>query len=218
MAYIFLVIFSLINGYFFTQTFFLINQSDLRSLFNIIPLVFLFFVPAVTMGLIAWEKNSGTIEIMATLPIKDSEFVLGKYFSGLTLILVGIGFTLVHFITLTSVGTNIDYGAVLCGYFGIMLLGAFYSSIGLFASSLTENQVVAFIIAISVVIIFFLLDKVLIFTPAALTGILQYISVEYHLSNISRGVVDSRNIIYFISMIWMFLSLTIRIVEIRKWR
>jgi ABC-2 type transport system permease protein len=125
---------------------------------------------------------------------------------------------LVHFITLASVGTNIDYGAVLCGYFGIMLLGAFYSSIGLFASSVTENQVVAFIIAISVVIVFYLLDKILIFTPAALTGILQYISVEYHLSNISRGVVDSRNIIYFLSMIWMFLSLTIRVVEIRKWR
>jgi ABC-2 type transport system permease protein len=99
-----------------------------------------------------------------------------------------------------------------------MLLGAFYSSIGLFASSVTENQVVAFIIAISVVIVFYLLDKILIFTPAALTGILQYISVEYHLSNISRGVVDSRNIIYFLSMIWMFLSLTIRVVEIRKWR
>jgi len=218
MAYIFLVIFSLINGYFFTQTFFLINQSDLRSLFGIIPLVFLFFIPAVTMGLIAWEKNSGTIEVISTLPVTDREFVLGKYLSGLTLILVGLGFTLVHFITLTAVGTYIDYGAILCGYFGIILLAAFYASVGIFASSLTENQVVAFIIAISIVIVFFLLDKVLIFAPSGLTGILQYISVEYHLSNISRGVIDSRNIIYFGSMIWLFLSLSVRVVEIRKWR
>jgi len=218
MAYIFLVIFSLINGYFFTNTFFLINQSDLRSLFSIVPLVFLFFIPAVTMGLIAWEKNSGTIEVISTLPVKDTEFVIGKYLSGFTLILVGMAFSLVHFTTLLVVGTNIDIGAVICGYFGIILLGAFYSAIGTFASSLTENQVVAFIIAIAVVIVFFLLDKVLIFVPAGISGILQYISVEYHLSNISRGVVDSRNIIYFGSMIWLFLSLTTRIVEIRKWR
>ncbi len=218
MAYIFLVIFSLINGYFFTNTFFLINQSDLRSLFGIVPVVFLFIIPAVTMGLIAWEKNSGTIELISTLPVKDTHFVLGKYLAGLTLIMVGLAFSLVHFITLIVVGTNIDLGAVICGYFGIVLLAAFYSAIGTFASSLTENQVVAFIIGIAFVITFYLLDKVLIFVPNTMSGIFQYISVEYHLSNIARGVVDSRNIIYFGSMIWLFLTLTTRVVEIRKWR
>lgn len=218
MGYIFLVIFALINGYFFTNTFFLINQSDMRALFGVVPLVFLFFIPAVTMGLIAKEKNVGTLEVMSTLPIKDSEFVLGKYLAGLTLILAGLGFTLVHFITLARVGTNIDYGAVFCGYTGLALVGAFYAAVGIFSSSVSENQVVSFIVGIAIVLIFFLMDKMLIFVPSALTGILQYISVDYHLLNISRGVIDSRNLVYFGTMIWFFLMMTIRIIEIRKWR
>ena len=103
MAYIFLVIFSVINGYFFTNTFFLINQSDMRSLFSVIPLVFLFFIPAVTMGLIARERNSGTMEVISTLPVQDIELVVGKYMAALTLIAVALAFTFVHFITLLNV-------------------------------------------------------------------------------------------------------------------
>jgi len=218
MGYIFLVIFAMLSGYFFTNTFFLINQSDMRSLFGIVPLVFLFFIPAVTMGLIAKEKSVGTIEVMSTLPIKDTEFVLGKYLAGLTLILIGLAFTLVHFITLIYVGTNIDYGAVLCGYFGLALLGAFYAAIGIFSSSISDNQVVSFIVGIAIVITFFLMDKMLIFMPSGITGLLQYISVDFHLNNISRGVVDSRNLIYFGTMIWLFLALAVRTIEMRKWR
>ena len=154
MAYIFLVIFSVINGYFFTRTFFLINQSDMRSLFNIIPLVYLFFIPAITMSLIAREKNLGTMEVMSTLPLKDLDFVAGKFLAALSLVLVGLLITLVHFFTLIQVGTNIDYGAVFTGYLGLALAGAVYSSVGTFASSVTDNQVVAFIIGIFIVIIF----------------------------------------------------------------
>ncbi len=218
MAYIFLVFFVLFNGYFFTNTFFLIDQSDLRSLFNVVPLVYLFFIPVITMGLIAREKNLGTIEVLSTLPIKDHELVLGKYFSAITLILAGLGFSLVHFFTLVAVGTNIDYGAVLCGYLGLAIVGAFYAAIGIFASSITENQVVAFIISVVIVLVFFLMDKLLIFVPSSIAGLIQFLSVEYHLSNISRGVIDSRNLIYFGSMIWLFLILTVRLVEARKWR
>ena len=218
MAYIFLVIFAVINGYFFTQTFFLFNQSDMRSLFNIIPLVYLFFIPAITMSLIAREKNLGTMEIMSTLPLKDLDFVAGKFLAALSLVLVGLLITLVHFFTLIQVGTNIDYGAVFTGYLGLALAGAVYSSVGTFASSVTDNQVVAFIIGIFIVIIFFLMDKMLMFVPVALTGIIQYLSVDYHLSNISRGVIDSRNLIYFASVVGFFLFMTVRVLEIRKWR
>ena len=108
MAYIFLVIFTVINGYFFTQTFFLFNQSDMRSLFNIIPLVYLFFIPAITMSLIAREKNLGTMEVMSTLPLKNLDFVAGKFLAALSLVMVGLLITLVHFFTLIQVGTNID--------------------------------------------------------------------------------------------------------------
>ena len=208
MAYIFLVVFAVITGYFFTRTFFLFNQSDMRSLFNIIPLVYLFFIPAVTMSLIAREKNLGTMEVMSTLPLKDLDFVAGKFLAALSLVLVGLLVTLVHFITLTQVGTNIDYGAVFTGYLGLALAGAVYSSVGTFASSLTDNQVVAFIIGIFIVIIF---------VPVYLTGIIQYLSVDYHLSNISRGVIDSRNLIYFASVVGFFLFMTVRVLEIRRW-
>ena len=218
MAYIFLVIFAIINGYFFTRTFFLFNQSDMRSLFNIIPLVYLFFIPAITMSLIAREKNLGTLEVMSTLPLKDLDFVVGKFLAALSLILVGLLITMVHFFTLIQVGTNIDYGAVFTGYLGLALAGAVYSSVGTFASSVTDNQVVAFIIGIFIVIIFFLMDKMLMFVPVALTGIIQYLSVDYHLSNISRGVIDSRNLIYFASVVSFFLFMTVRVLEIRKWR
>ena len=217
MAYIFLVIFAIINGYFFTRTFFLFNQSDMRSLFNIIPLVYIFFIPAVTMSLIAREKNLGTMEVISTLPIKDIDFVLGKFLSSLSLIIIGLGISLIHFFTLTQVGTNIDYGAIFTGYLGLSLAGAVYCAVGTFASSVTDNQVVAFIIGIFIVIIFFLMDKMLMFVPISISGIIQFLSIDYHLSNISRGVIDSRNLIYFSSVIGFFLFMTIRILEIRKW-
>ena len=218
MAYIFLVIFAIINGYFFTNTFFLINQSDLRILFGIIPIVYLFFIPAVSMGLIAGEQNTGTIEIITTLPITNSEFVIGKFLAAFTLILLGLAATVVHFITLVYVGTNVDYGALFSGYFGLALIGAAYASIGTFASSITENQVVAFILGVFVVLVFYLMDKMLLFVPSGLSGFIQYLSVEYHLSNISRGVIDSRNLIYFASIVGFFLFLTIQSIEVRKWR
>ena len=218
MAYIFLVIFAIINGYFFTRTFFLFNQSDMRSLFNIIPLVYLFFIPAVTMSLIAREKNLGTMEVISTLPLKDIDFVAGKFLAAFSLVVMGLLVTLIHFFTLTQVGTNVDYGAIFTGYLGLALAGAVYSSVGTFASSITDNQVVAFIIGIFIVLVFFLMDKMLMFVPVYLTGIIQYLSVDYHLSNISRGVIDSRNLVYFASVVGFFLFMTVRILEIRKWR
>ena len=217
MAYIFLVIFSLVTGYFFSNTFFIFDQSDMRALFQIVPLVYLFFIPAITMGIISKEKNVGTMEVICTLPIKDYEFVIGKYLAILSLIKIALFLTGIMFINLIFVGTNIDYGAVFTGYLGLFLAGSVYAAMGIFASSLTDNQVVGFIIAIFLVLIFFLLDKLLIFMPNIIAGTMQYLSIDYHLSNISKGVIDSRNIIYFLSMISLFLNLTIESLGSRKW-
>ena len=217
MAYIFLVVFALVNGYFFTNTFFLYNQSDMRSLFGIVPLVYLFFIPAVSMGLISREKSLGTIEIITTLPVRERDIVIGKFLAGLTLILVALFTTLIHYITLYNVGTTIDHGAVFTGYLGLALLGGVYTSVGIFSSSLTENQVIAFIVGIAIVITFFLMDKLLVFVPPGLAGLIQYMSTEFHLSNMSRGVIDTRNIIYFGSVIGFFLFMTTRVLESRKW-
>ena len=217
MAYIFLVIFSLVNGYFFSNTFFIFGQSDMRALFQIVPLVYLFFIPAITMGIISKEKNIGTMEVICTLPIKDFEFAIGKYLAILSLLLVGLLLTSIMFFNLVAVGTNIDYGAIFTGYLGLFLAGSVYASMGLFASSLTDNQVVGFIIAIFFVLIFFLIDKLLIFMPNAISGTMQYLSIDYHLSNISRGILDTRNLIYFLSMIGLFILLTIESLSARKW-
>ena len=190
MAYIFLVIFAIVSGYFFTNTFFLFGQSDLRVLFDMIPLVYLFFIPAVSMGLIARENNIGTMETISTMPLSTYEFVIGKFLAGFCLIMLGLLATSIHFFTLVFVGTNIDYGAIFSGYLGLALMGATFTSIGIYASSVTENQVVAFIIGVFLVLVFYMLDKTLVFAPQSIVGIIQFLAVDYHLSNISRGVID----------------------------
>jgi ABC-2 type transport system permease protein len=217
-AYIILVAFLLIIGWFFASPLFINNSAELRSLFNIVPILYIFFIPAITMGLIAKEKNTGTIELLTTFPIKDSEIILGKFWASLSLILTGLLFTLIHLITIVILGKNIDFGAVFCGYMGLILLGAVYSSIGLFASSLTNNQIVAFIISFFIIFFLFILQYTLLLLPSYIVGLFQYLSIGYHFSNIARGVIDTRNIIYFLSLIILFLKLSIIALRNRKWK
>jgi len=218
VAYITLVVFLLINAWFFTSTFFLINESDLRTLFSVIPIVYIFFVPAITMGLIAKEKNTGTMEFITTLPFTDGEIIIAKYLAALTLLGTALAFTLVHFFTLLVVGNNIDIGALISGYLGLLLVGGAYAAIGTFGSTVTDNQITAFIISFLIIFVLFILDKILMFVPGSLSSILQYLSIDYHLNNISRGVIDSRNLVYLGSLILFFLLISIRILEMRKWR
>ena len=218
VAYITLVVFLLIGGWFFASSFFLVGESDLRGLFSIIPVIYLFFIPAVSMGLIAREKSAGTMELLVTLPLDDWEVVVGKYLAAVALIGVGLLFSLFHFATLAFVGTNLDVGAVFAGYLGLLLVGGVYASVGIFCSAATGNQITAFIIAFLIVFTFFMMDKVLFFVPGGLAALLQYVSIDYHLANISRGVIDSRNVIYFGTVIALFLILATRILEMRKWR
>ena len=218
MAYIFLVIFAIVNGYFFTNTFFLFGQSDLRVLFDIVPLVYLFFIPAVSMGLIARENNLGTMETMSTMPLNSYEFVIGKFLAAFSLILLGLVATSIHLFTLISVGTNVDYGAIFSGYLGLALMRGTYAAIGTYASSVSENQVRAFIIGVFIVLVFFMLDKTLVFVPTSIAGFVQFLAVDYHLSNISRGVIDSRNLVYFFSVIGFFIFLTIQTLEMKRWK
>ena len=171
------------------------------------------------MNMVSRDWNLGTMEIMTTLPITDYEYILGKFIAAITLVITSLSFTIVHLFTVYRFGTEIDTGAILCGYFGLILLGAFYSAIGIFASSLFENNVQALMLSFGIIFVFFMMDKVLIFVPSAsLSSIMQYMSVEFHLSNISRGVLDTRNIIYFISMSYLFVNLSVRSLESRQWR
>jgi ABC-2 type transport system permease protein len=217
-AYIILVAFLLISGWFFVSPLFINNSAELRSLFNIVPILYIFFIPAITMGLIAKEKNTGTIELLTTFPIKDSEIILGKFWASLSLILIGLLFTLIYLITIVILGKNVDFGAIFCGYLGLIFLGAVYSSIGLFASSLTNNQIVAFIISFFIIFFLFILQYTLLLIPSYIVGLFQYLSIGYHFSNIARGVIDTRNIIYFLSLIVLFLKLSIIALRNRKWK
>ncbi len=218
VAYIVLFVFVFITGWFFSQFFFLSNQSDLRSLFEVVPWVLIFFVPAITMGQIARERGAGTLEFLTTLPVTDLQIVLGKYLSAVVMIGIAFLFTGMHLMTLLATGTNVDIGATLAGYLGLFLAAAVYSAIGVFGSSITGNQITAFLISFLIIAILWFLEKLLLFMPGFLVGVLQYISMDYHLSNMSRGVLDTRNLIYFGSMIAFFLLLSTRILEMRKWR
>jgi ABC-2 type transport system permease protein len=217
IAYIVITIFLLISGWFFFSGLFIAEQASLRGLFSIVPFVFMFFAPAISMRLISEEKRSGTIEVLVTLPVKDWEIILGKFLSALILLSVAVLLTLTYALTLSFMG-NLDEGALVGGYLGLILIGATYLSVGIFTSSFTRNQVVAFVVSFVIVFILFMLDKVVFFFPGFLANFLEYLSVDYHFSNLARGVIDSRDIIYYLSVIFFFLILAVRFLESRRWR
>ncbi len=217
VAYIVITLFLLVSGYFFSSTLFLANTADLRGLFGISSFILMFFIPAVTMRLLAEERRSGTIEILVTLPVRDSEIVIGKFFAAFALTALSILLTFVAYITIASLG-DADFGASLGGYLGLLLMSAVYIAIGVFTSSLSMNQIVAFIVGFVIIFALFMLDKVLPFLPSALASSFEFLSIDYHFRNISRGVIDTRDLVYYASMIWLFLYLAIKTTESRKWR
>lgn len=216
VAYIVITVFLLISGWFFSTNFFLVGQATVRTVLSIIPIIFIFFVPAITMRSIAEEKKSGTIELLVTMPTRDWEIILGKYFASLTLVLIALCFTLAYAFTASLLG-NLDGGPTFGGYLGLVLLGSSYLAIGIFASATTENQIVAFILGFLIIFVFFMLDKVLLFAPGPLVSILEYLSVDYHFNNLARGVIDSRDIIYYLSLTIFMLVFAARSLESRKW-
>ena len=218
VAYVILTLFLLIAGWFFTAGLFLLNQAELRDLFSaVVPLAYLFFVPAITMRLIAEEKKSGTLELLVTLPVRDSEIILGKFFASLILLGTALFLTFAYPMTLAVLGDP-DGGAFMGGYFGLLLMGGSYLAIGVFTSGLTQNQIVAFITGFVLIFLFFMLDKVVIFFPGAVASVLEYLSMTYHLDNIARGIIDTRDLVYFGSVITVFLFLAVRTLESRRWR
>jgi ABC-2 type transport system permease protein len=216
IAYVVIVVFLAIIGWFHMNNLFLSNVASLRLMFELTPAVFLFVVPAITMRLLSEEKKSGTIELLTTKPLHDAEIVLGKFLAAWALIGIGLLLTLIYYATIASLG-NIDSGPVVGGYFGLLLMAGVFAAIGLLASSLTENQVVAFIIGFVLAFALFMLDKVLIYVPESLTSIIEFLGIDYHFSNIARGVVDSRDVIYFLSLLGFTLYLTVLSLGRRKW-
>ena len=216
IAYVVIVVFLAILGWFFTSNLFLMNVASMRIVFELVPLIFLFFVPAITMRLLAEEKKSGTLELLTTKPVRDSEIVLGKFLAAWTLLAAALAPTVIYLITIVSLG-KVDLGPVVSGYFGLFLMGGVYIAVGLFASSLTENQIIAFILSFLMVFVLFILDKILMYVPDALASTFEFLAIDYHFSNIVRGVIDSRNLIYFGSLLGFSLFLATVSLQRRKW-
>jgi len=215
-AYVVIVLFLLILGWFFSLTLFLNGgEASMRAVYSYVPLIFLFFIPAITMKSIAEEKKSGTIELLVTFPIKDSEIIAGKFLSSLVLIISAVVMTFIYVITLSLLG-NLDGGAVFCGYLGLILMGGAYAALGILASSMTDNQIVGFIVAFVFCFVLFIMDKLLLFLPIQIGAIIEYLSIDYHFNNISKGVVDSRDVIYYLSVIFLSLFFASKVLEKRK--
>ena len=216
IAYIVIIVFLAIVGYFFATSFFTNGVASLRGMFDMVPFVFLFFIPAITMRSFSEEKKQGTIELLLTKPVKDSELVIGKYLSAFVLTAIALLPTLLYVLVVMWLGDP-DKGALIGGYLGLVLMSAVYIGIGIFASSLTENQIVAFIISFVAVFALFMMGKILAQVSPGLVSSIEFISADYHYSNISRGVIDTRDIFYYVSMIFLTIFLTKTSLESRKW-
>ncbi len=217
IAYVIIVVFLAIVGWFYVNNIFLIDIATMRPMFDsVIPLTFIFIIPAITMRQFAEEQKSGTIEILLTKPLSDWEIVLGKFLSSLALVAIMILPTVLYYISLALI-SDLDNGPILGGYLGLLLMASAFISLGLFASTLTSNQIVAFIIGMILILFLYLLDKVLIYFPGWAVTTIEYFGVDYHYSNLSRGVIDTRNLIYFFSLTGFMLYISVTSLEKRKW-
>jgi ABC-2 type transport system permease protein len=211
IAYIMLILFLGFSGFFtwlYGSDIFLVGQASLEGFFNIAFWTLFFFIPALTMRLLAEEKKTGTIEMLLTKAVTDREVVIGKFLSTFLLIAVALVFTLPYPITIANIG-NLDIGQVVCGYIGLLLLSGAYISIGLYASSITNNQIVAFLLALFIGLFFHLIFGVLADNFTGLVGqVLNTLSLSNHFESISRGVMDTRDLIYFLSIIFIGLFLS----------
>jgi ABC-2 type transport system permease protein len=211
IAYILLILFLGISGFFtwlFGSDIFLVGQASLRAFFSIAYWTLFFFIPALTMRLLAEEKRSGTIELLLTRAVTDRQVVVGKFLSTLLLITVALAFTLPYVITISAIG-NMDTGGVICGYLALLLMSAAYISIGLFASSITHNQIVAYLSALTIGVFFHLLFELLANSFTGVMGqLFNTLSLRVHFESISRGVVDSSDLIYFLSVIFIGIFLS----------
>lgn len=228
IGYIVIIVFLLTIGLFlwiFPGSSFSILESgyaNLDPLFVLTPWVYLLLVPAITMRLFSEEKKTGTIELLLTKPLTEMQIVWAKYLAGVILVLFSLLPTLIYYYSVSSISLpagNIDSGAIWGSYIGLLLLGASFVAIGLFASSLADNQVVAFIIAFFFCLFFYKGFEAIaaLFGMGKVSTLVFGLGINAHYLSLSRGVVDTRDIIYFLSVILFFLFLTRFITESRKW-
>jgi ABC-2 type transport system permease protein len=203
IAYIMLVLFLGFSGFFtwlLGSDIFYTGQASLESFFNVAYWTLFFFIPALTMRLLAEEKKSGTVELLLTKAVTDRQIVIGKFLSALLLVIIALAFTIPYSVTVAAIG-DLDTGQVICGYLGLMLMSAMYISIGLYTSSTTTNQIVAFLGAMFIGLFFHIIFGMLAQQFSGWAGqAFEYLNLNSHFESISRGVLDTRDLIYFFSV------------------
>jgi ABC-2 type transport system permease protein len=227
IGYIVITVFLLINGLFlwvFASDFNILDfgYASLEGLFMISPFVFLFLIPAITMRSFADENRSGTIEMLLTKPLTDLQIILSKYFAGVVLVIFSTLPTLIYFYSVYQLGLpkgNVDTGGMWGSYIGLFFLGASFVSIGLFASSLSNNVIIAFILGVFLSLFLYVgfdfIHSLELFGPVDL--LIKSLGINAHYISMSRGVVDTRDVVYFISLIAFFILITKLKLESRKW-
>lgn len=223
IAYVFSIIFIILNGGLYMFHFFLLGNADMRSFFAVLPLILgLIFIPAISMRLWSEENKLGTVELLLTLPMRTEHIVLGKFFASFVFYLIALAGTLTIPLLLLILG-NPDMGPVVGGYFGAVLIGAFFLSIGIFISGFFSDQIVSliitslacgFIVLIGWGYVPMVLDG---WIPGLGTFLYDYVGVTRHFNDIERGVIDIRSIVYFMSFSALFLYLNAKALERRKY-
>lgn len=222
-----IVVFLLITGLFlwvFKSDFNLLDYgyANLDGLFVLAPFVFMFLVPAITMRSFAEENRTGTIELLLTRPLSDLQIIIAKFLANVVLVLMALLPTLIYYYSIYQLGLepgNLDSGGIWGSYIGLFFLGAAFVSIGIFSSSVTNNQILAFILSLFICG-FFYLGFEFIYSLSLFGRVdlfIKQLGISSHYSSISRGVIDSRDILYFLSVIVLFLSLTKLALSSRKW-
>lgn len=212
IAYIVCALFLVFSGFLFFSTFFLAGRAELRAFFETLPLVFSFFIPALTMRVFSEENRSGSMETLMTLPVTDMDVVVGKYLASFVSSLTLLVPTLFYVITCRVFGRP-DAGPLAGGYLGAVFLAAAFSSIGVFASSVTKNQILAFFIGFAVCIVLSLINIFGALLPGILVSFTTFISATSHFNSIARGIIDTRDVIYFVSVTALFFVLTVSAVR-----
>lgn len=194
-----------------------VTETVVRPMFGQISMVMLLMMPMLTMKLLADEKKSGTMELILTYPIHDAEVVIGKYLAGLTVFAAMLFSTITYPLLLIHLGEP-EIAPIFTGYFGLFLMGAAFVSLGLFTSSLTENQIIAASLALGLLFLFYLMSMSVTYVSPGIGRIVSYLSINEHFASMAKGVIDSEDIIYYVSFVIIFLFLTLRSIETHRWR
>lgn len=218
IGYVVLCVFLIVASvFFFFGGFFSGGHAGMEGFFGTMPILYVIFVPAISMRLLAEERGSGTIEMLLTMPVRDSEVVIGKFLAGLGLLAIGILLTVPVAVTVSMLGP-MDWGPAIGGFIGTLFLGATYLAVGLFASALTKSQIIAFIAGVGMCLGLFLLGYAAPRAPASISSVLEYISPQFHFTGIQRGVIELRSVIYYLSTTAVLMLLSTQALESRKWR